>query len=134
MFVLDCSITMAWCFADEANEHADKILGLLKKTKVLVPSVWPLEVINVLRVGERKKRINVSQSNNFISLINALPIEIDMGIDELANRKILEISREYSLSAYDAAYLELAIRKSIPFSSFDKILCTAAEKAGIDLL
>ncbi len=133
-FVLDCSVTMSWCFAGEANEYADKILELLKETKALVPSIWSLEVINVLHVSERKKRITVSQSNNFVNLINALPIEIDMSVEELPNRRILEISRKYSLSAYDAAYLELAIRKNIPLSSFDKILCTAAEKAGVDLL
>lgn len=133
-FILDCSTTMAWCFADETNEQADTILNLLKDTKAFVPNIWSLEVINVLRVGERKKRISIDQSNNFISLINTLPIEIDMGVNELPNRKILEISRKYLLSAYDASYLELAIRKGIPFSSFDKILCAAAKKAGIDLL
>lgn len=132
-FVLDCSVTMAWCFSDEANECSDEALRLLKNSKAVVPSVWSLEVINVLRTCERKNRINTAQSNTFIQLLNALPIEIDVNQNELPNKNILEISRKYSISAYHAAYLELSLRRNIPLISFDKILCEAAEKAGISL-
>ena len=124
---------MSWCFADEANEHSAEILRLLKQSRAIVPSIWQLEVINVLRVGERKKRITNPQSNTFIALLNELPIEVDMGLNELPNKEILEISRKYLLSAYDAAYLELAVRRGIPFITFDRTLCEAAEKAGIDV-
>lgn len=133
LFVLDCSVTMAWCFEDESNAMSDKILASLKESKAMVPSIWPLEVINVLRVGERKKRLSASQSNTFINLLRGLPIEVDMNPIDLPNQSILEISREYSISAYDAAYLELALRKNLPLVSFDKILCEAAKNAGIEI-
>lgn len=133
LFVLDCSVTMAWCFEDESNATSDKILASLKESKAMVPSIWPLEVINVLRVGERKKRLSASQSNTFINLLRGLPIEVDMNPIDLPNQSILEISREYSISAYDAAYLELALRKNLPLVSFDKILCEAAKNAGIEI-
>jgi len=132
-FVLDCSVTMAWCFDDEANEQSDQALVLLKNGKAVVPAIWPLEVLNVLHVSERKKRISVSQSNTFISLLNALPIEIDMSLHDSLNKTILEISRQYSISAYDAAYLELAKRRTIPLFSFDKILIETAKKFDVEI-
>jgi predicted nucleic acid-binding protein len=128
-FVLDCSITMAWCFADEANDRSDEVLELLKESNAIVPSIWTLEVINVLHVAERKKRITPTQSNTFINLLAALPIEVDMSLNDLPNKQILEISRKYKISAYDAAYLELALRKKVPLFSFDMALCIAAKKA-----
>jgi predicted nucleic acid-binding protein len=122
---------MAWCFDDESSEYSDEILKHLRQGSAIVPAVWHLEVINVLRVGEKRKRISQSQAETFISLLNALPIEVDMGLDELPNRSIMDFSRKYSISAYDAAYLELALRKGLPLISFDKMLCEAAKKAGI---
>ncbi len=124
---------MAWCFDDEANEQSDQALVLLKNGKAVVPAIWPLEVLNVLHVSERKKRISVSQSNTFISLLNALPIEIDMSLHDSLNKTILEISRQYSISAYDAAYLELAKRRTIPLFSFDKILIETAKKFDVEI-
>lgn len=122
---------MAWCFDDEANPQSDKILMQLKTLKVLVPNIWALEVMNVLRVGERKKRISFSQSNTFMNLLSNLPIEIDDDANTIIHKRILDISREYDISSYDAAYLELALRKNIPFISFDKALMLAAKKAHI---
>lgn len=132
-FVLDCSITMAWCFEDEANEESDEALILLKEMKAIVPGVWPLEVMNVLWVGERKNRITNTQANTFIHLLNALPIEVDIPLMDVLNKNVLEISRTYSISAYDASYLELALRKNIPLFSADKMLSNAAKKAGISV-
>ncbi len=132
-FVLDCSVTMAWCFSDEQNEVAERLLINLKKTKALVPSIWALEVNNVLRVAERKKRITIIQSNTFIHLLNTLPIEVDKGINEHPSLYLMDITRQFDLSAYDAAYLELALRHSIPLASFDQLLCKAAKQAGLSL-
>lgn len=132
-FVLDCSVTMAWCFADEENDNAKRTLNCLKQTKAVVPNIWALEVNNVLRVAERKKRITVTQSNTFIHLLNALPIEMDKGLNEHPSLYLLDIARQFDLSVYDAAYLELALRHSIPLASFDQLLCGAAKKANIAL-
>lgn len=125
---------MAWCFDDEANKDSDESLKRLREGSAIVPAIWSLEVINVLRVGERKKRITASQANTFIGLLNALPIEVDTSLDELPNKRIMDIARKYSISAYDAAYLELALRKGFPLASFDKLLCDSARKAGVAIL
>lgn len=132
-FVLDCSVTMAWCFEDEKNDFSDKLLKSLNSSKAIVPAVWSLEVQNVLYVAERKKRISREQSTIFINFLNELPIEIDLTLSDFINKKILEISRKYSISAYDAAYLELALRKDIPFASLDKMLNDASKKAGVSI-
>jgi hypothetical protein len=55
-FVLDCSITMAWCFEDESSEYTDTILESLKEATALVPTIWPLEVANVLLLSKKNNR------------------------------------------------------------------------------
>jgi len=132
-FVLDCSVTMSWCFEDENTEYSKQILLLLKKIKAIVPCIWPLDVMNVLKVAENKHRITTLKSNAFVNLLNSLPIEIDPNLNCLLNKSILEITRKHSLSAYDAAYLEIAIRQNIPLISFDKKLCEVAKKEGISI-
>src|SRR5262249_23277848 len=87
-FVTDCSVTMAWCFEDEANDYTDAILQRLLYEEAIVPSLWPLEVSNVLLVGERQKRITQAETTKFIGLLNALPIVID---EETSRRALTEI-------------------------------------------
>ncbi len=133
-FVLDCSVTMAWCFEDEANEETEHALALLEEMTAIVPPIWSIEVMNALRVAERKNRIDISSADKFICFLNDLPIHLDTSFSHLFNEKILTISRKHSLSTYDAAYLEIALRSNIPMISFDKDLCVAAKKEGVKLL
>lgn len=133
-FVLDCSIVMAWCFDDEADDYADKVLELVTKNEALVPSIWPLEVANVLLVGERKKRLTKADSSRFIELLSAQPIVVDMETPEKALGDTLSLARDYGLSSYDASYLELSMRHGIPLATSDRSLRKAAEKCGIRLL
>jgi predicted nucleic acid-binding protein len=133
LFILDCSVTMSWCLENEKNKDSEQALYLLAKKKAIVPCIWTLEVINVLRVAERQNRISSADSNTFISLLNTFPIEVDVNSDSL-NRKILDIIREHALSAYDAAYLELAIKYNAPLASFDKLLNKVAKKEGVEVL
>ncbi len=125
---------MAWCFEDEEAEHSKKILHLFKKMSALVPGIWPLEVTNVLCVAERKKRIDSDQSDEFLRLLNSLPIEVDSGLNRMFNNPLLQLARDHGLSAYDAAYLEIAQRYDAPLASFDKDLTVVAKKLSIKLL
>jgi len=125
---------MSWCFDDEKVEHSQNILSLFKQMKSVVPSIWPLEISNVLRVAERQERITVSDSDMFLELINSLPIDIDAGLNTLFCRQIIKITRKHVISSYDAAYLELALRYDIPLASFDKGLCLIAKKEGVRIL
>ncbi|MFQ5713277.1 MAG: type II toxin-antitoxin system VapC family toxin [Candidatus Scalinduaceae bacterium] len=133
-FVLDCSVTMSWCFEDENNRYADSVLERLSKLEATVPSIWPLEVTNVLLVGERKKRIKKADSMRFIELLRALPISIDESTTSRAMREVFTLAREYNLSSYDAAYLELTIRLGLPFATSDSTLCRVARRCGVQLV
>jgi len=133
-FVLDNSVVMAWYFEDEANDFTSAILQNLASSEALVPTIWPLEVANVLLVGERKGRSTEARTSRFIALLDALPIWVDAATSQHALSGILTLAREQQLSAYDAAYLELAMREGVSLATQDKALRRAAEVCGVGLL
>lgn len=133
-FVLDCSVAMSWCFDDETSEYTEAVLDLLKTAEALVPTLWPLEVTNVLLVAERRKRLTEAQSIQFIDLLGDLPIHVHEESSGRAFTDVFYLAREHDLSTYDAAYLELAIREGIPIATRDKTLGKAAKKAGLELI
>lgn len=132
-FVLDCSITMAWCFEDESNNYTDTILENLSDSTAIVPTIWPLEVANVLLLSRKKKRITEVQSASFIDALSALPIIVDASTTHRAMHSIFVLAGQSDLTIYDAAYLELAIREGIPLLTLDKGLIKAAKKLHIPL-
>jgi len=81
-FVLDASVTLAWCFEDESNEYTDAILESLEFTEAFVPSVWPLEVTNALLVAERRKKLTKAASVRFLELLQELPIAVEQELPE----------------------------------------------------
>ena len=132
-FVLDCSVTMAWCFNDEATPYTDGVRDRLATMRAIVPTLWPLEVGNATIVGERRKRLDEARTLRFLVLLRGLPIVVD---DETAARawsETMHLARAHNLSAYDAAYLELAIRRGLPLACLDSKLKTAAAAAGVAL-
>jgi predicted nucleic acid-binding protein len=132
-FVLDCSVSAAWCLQDETSARATKVLKRLTSEEALVPSLWPVEMANVLTVAERKGRISAADAERAAELILTLPIVIDSH-DGTILRRLRAIAREYDLSAYDGCYLELAQRLGLPLATLDRNLATAAKKSGIPLL
>ena len=130
-FVLDCSVGMAWCFEDEADRYADGVLDRLVEESALVPPLWPLEIANVLVVVERRRRLRRSDSARFLELVGALPIEVDTATPDPSH--LLALAREHGLSAYDAAYLALAMREGIPLATRDRALGKAARLCGVSL-
>lgn len=133
-FVIDCSVVMAWCFVDEADEYADSVLDMLASAEAVAPSIWALEVANVLLVGERRKRLKEADSARFIELLRELHITADNETADHALREILSIGREQGLSSYDAAYLELAMRHGLALATRDDALRRAAKKFGVRLI
>lgn len=130
-FVLDCSVTMAWCFADESDPYSDQVLESLTAGEAFVPAVWPLEVANVLSVGERRQRVTETNAWRFVQLLNRLRIHIDPLSGDLSVERLFALAREFSLSAYDASYLELAARRKLPLATLDKRLLSAAQSVGV---
>ena len=132
-FVLDTSVTMAWCFDDESNPYANAVLESLEQNTALVPNIWLLEVSNVLVVAERRKRMTKADSVHFQELLKELPIQIKPSGRQRIFGESLDLAREQNLSAYDAAYLDLAMRAGCPIATLDNTLREAAKRCGVAL-
>ena len=131
-FVLDCSVTMAWFFVDEATSDTDALLdGLSEGGRALVPRHWILEVGNTLLMAERRKRCSEADATNFLRILGALMIEPDPEPLAHAASAALALARRHGLTLYDAVYLELAMRANRPIATLDKELRMAAKKAGV---
>jgi predicted nucleic acid-binding protein len=133
-FVVDNSVVMSWCFKDQANAYADSILERLIDSTAYVPSVWPLEVVNVLLAAERKKWISQADSVRFISLLSELPIYVESESPEKVMKELLGLGRAHDLSIYDASYLDLAMRKGLPLATLDQKLIKAAVHTSVLIL
>jgi predicted nucleic acid-binding protein len=126
-FVLDASTTAAWCFPDETSSSADQALDHLSNDNAFAPQIWWAEIRNILIVSERRGRIDPQDSGRFLSDLSRLPIAIDNDAQESA---VLDLARRYSLTVYDALYLELALRHALPLATLDKRLASACEQSG----
>ena len=131
-FVLDCSVTMSWCFKDERDDYSAHCLRLLEDAEAVVPSLWALEVMNVLLVAERRGRLLPSESEEFLGLLGLLPITLEPspGISS----RVMDLGRAYRLSAYDAAYVELALGKGLPMATKDEALRGVLASLGIEIV
>lgn len=133
MLVLDASVALAWIFPDEQDPMADSVLERIGDGAA-VPSVWILEVLNALLVGERRGRITQADVATSVALLGDLPIEPRTSSLIGEGVHTLELARAHNLSTYDAAYLELATRLGLPLATLDGRLRAAAEAIGIDLI
>ena len=131
--VIDASVALAWCFPDEASDYADGVLVALEGRTAVVPAIWQAEITNALLVGERRKRIRQPEVRRFVELLNGLSILEDGQPFADAMNNILPLAREYDLSAYDAAYLDVAVRHRAPLATLDGALQKAARAAGIKI-
>lgn len=133
VFVLDCSVTMAWCFEDETDSYAGPVLDRFDRDTALVPSIWPLEVGNALVVGERRRRLTEKDSAWLLDLLAGLPIVVaELSLGQVAG-SVIALARRHDLSAYDAAYLELAMREGASLATQDAALRRAASAVGVPL-
>lgn len=130
---LDASVALAWCFPDEREGEAEQILLALAGHRILVPAIWGLELANALLVGQRQKRLGPQEIQNFAALLAELPLILDNRpvLHQLTH--VLPVAREHNLSAYDAAYLELALRRGTALATFDSKLRKAAKATGVEL-
>ena len=135
-FVLDASVTMGWLFLDGKpadRAYALKVLDTMKQaeTSALVPVAWGLEVSNVIANAEVKGLVREVQSEAFLEMLEVVDIGADSATFSKALSDTLHIARRYRLSAYDASYLELAMREGLPLATLDEDLQKAAHKAGV---
>lgn len=133
-FVVDNSVVMSWCFKDEKNKYGDAVLDRLAESTAIVPPIWPLEVVNVLLVAERRNRLKQVDSVRFITLLSQLPIVVEHEGPERKMKDLLSLGRANNLSSYDAAYLDLAMRNDCPIATLDKKLIEAAKNVDVTIL
>ena len=132
--VVDASVAAAWCFEDRTSAFAEGVLDQIVEHGALAPAVWPFEMANVLALAERLGRLSQTRVTQVVATLEALPISIDEESLAAVLRSVVPIARNYSLSAYDAAYLELAIRRDLPLATLDDALRAAATRAGVQLV
>lgn len=133
-FVIDASVALSWCFRDENSEYAARILRRLADDTATVPAIWPLEVANGLLVAQRRARLDDAELGRVRELLVDLPIMVsEVGLDE-ALGSVAALARAQGLSAYDASYLDVAVREGLPLASQDARLIDAAVHVGVALV
>ena len=129
--VIDSSAALSWCFEDEASPETDALFERVRDLGAVVPGLWHLEVANVLLQAEKRGRITAGDVTMRLDLIAALPITTDSETTARAWREILALARAQGLTTYDAAYLELAIRRGLPLQTKDEALIGAAKRCNV---
>lgn len=129
--VIDNSVVLAWCLADEEHPTAERAMRLCAEEGAVVPSIWRYELLNALIVNERRGRMTAQDAEQTLVDLADMRIERDGDHDE---RSLLRLARRHGLSAYDAAYLEVAVRRELPIASLDERLTDAATDANVALI
>ncbi len=131
--VIDASVALSWCFADERTGASQKLLERVILSGALVPNLWHLEICNSLLIGEIKGRITIESIIEQFKNFDDMPIEVDSQTSSAAWGSIARIARTYKLTSYDATYVELAQRYSIELATRDKAMIKAAVSLQIPL-
>jgi predicted nucleic acid-binding protein len=132
--ILDSSATMAWVYADEANPAIRHVFDLVGDQGAWVPSLWRLEVANILEMGVRRGRHDAAFRDATLADLALLPVNIDPETDRQAWGATLQLAERHRLTLYDAAYLELAKRRSLPLATLDIDLRAAASAEKVSIL
>jgi predicted nucleic acid-binding protein len=133
-FVLDNSVALSWCFEDEQTPSVMALLDRVVETGAMAPLLWPLEALNGLLVAERRRRLTAAKRAELAGLLRALPITLDDDTAEKSWEDTVRLAERFTLSVYDATYLELAQRRRLPLASKDRALRSAAAALGVVVL
>lgn len=132
--VVDASVVFSWLLGEaDLFERAQAVLLALGRARMLVPAIWQVEVANVLVVKQRQRRIDEAFIKQCLRRLEDLECEVDTGAATTAFDQVLPLAKRYQLTAYDATYLELALRAKVPLATFDEPLRAAAERVGVEL-
>ncbi len=136
VMVLDCSVMATALFEEQDGlAYADAILGMLGGgAEAHVPAHWPVEIGNAIVMAERRKRFTQAERMRFLDAVSALGIEVEGAPSLEVLTRIMALADEHRLTVYDAAYLELALRKGMPLATLDKDLRRAAVRAGVPVI
>jgi predicted nucleic acid-binding protein len=134
LLILDCSVALAWIYGDETTEAIRRVFDAIADDGAVVPALWRLEVANSLTMAVRKRRIDPDFRRGALADLALLDITTDQQTDSHAWTDTLNLADQFRLTVYDAAYLELARRRTLPLATLDQELRTAATAIGVTLL
>ncbi len=132
--VLDSSVALAWCFEDERTPATLAVLEQVMSEGAVTPSLWPLEVLNALMSAQRRKRVTPAQRQLLAEGLQSLPVRLDHESAAQAWTMTQQLADKHGLTLYDAAYLELAERLSLPLATLDRELRAAANAINVPVL
>lgn len=132
--VLDGSVTLAWCIEDERTPALIRLLQRVAKHGAIVPAIWRLEVANGLRTAVKRGRIHVVERDGHLADFAGMNIITDSETDRYAWTTTQRLAERFDLTPYDASYLELAQRLSLPLATLDTALRGAAKRAAVDVV
>ena len=134
-FVVDASVGFAWVYQGQATPETDQWLNdVAAGATVIVPALWFLEMSNVLLIAQRRRRLTAGQRKAAMEKLTAMQLTVDEAGSRNAFGKTSELAEKYGLTIYDATYLELALRRSLPLASRDEALKNAAKQCGLKAL
>ena len=132
-FVLDASVALAWGLKDEATPYSVAVLASTERERAVVPAIWAPEVANVVLVSERRGRLTVVESVAYLRDLAEMTVDVDDAVPAATWGPVISLARAHGLSAYDASYLELALRRGLPLATQDNRLRAAAAQVGVPI-
>lgn len=132
--VLDSSVTLAWVYEEETTDAVLGVFRSIQQGGAWVPSLWRLEVANVLEMSIRRGIRDPAFQDATLADLAEMPIQVDAETDHHAWGATRRLAAQHGLTLYDASYLELARRRGLPLATLDKALRKSAEAEGIPLL
>jgi predicted nucleic acid-binding protein len=134
-FVLDASTALSWCFRDEKSEQNSNAFDRIAfAERVFVTSFWWYEVMNAFLYAERRNRITAAITSEFLGELGSIQVVVDVPPSEMIIGVTQKFCRKHALTAYDAAYLELAMREQVPLATLDRDLRKAAQAENVETL
>jgi predicted nucleic acid-binding protein len=132
--VVDASVALAWALPDESSPYADAVLAVVEQDGLRVPELWARELANGLAVAYLRKRITAADENAFLLALSYLSIDVEEPVPAVgAVRNGTAAAMRYGLTAYDAAYVDLAVRENLTLATLDTAMRKAAEAAGVTI-
>ena len=128
-FVIDNSVVSGWYLESQTTPYTEAIAEQLREDRAWAPALWELELTNVLRTACMRQRMTAERAQQVLARIARLPITVDRHV--VPPHELLALALRFCLSSYDAAYLELALRRQLPLATQDEPLRAAALAAGV---
>ena len=132
VFVIDNSVVSGWLLQNQATAYSEAVATLLQTRRAVAPPLLRLEYTNVLRTACKRQRLSAEQAYEMLAMLGELPIDLDSSVS--TGPQLLDLALRHDLTAYDATYLDVALRRGAPIATQDAALANAARAAGLGVV